>query len=221
MARRLISFPVPDEAGNRLGGSGTEVRLFTDTALTALLTVYANDASVTTLTQPLTPNAGAQTTLTVSALSGDTTITVASVAGIAVGNLMPIYDGTNTRYRCVTAINAGTRVLTLDSALGVAFSLTNTLVGNADMIGHIHGWGDDATDWFMQAKNVASTRVLPPLQIPAKVPASAVAVADEGTTQGTRMNMNFIGTAVKVVDNAGSNRVDVTVSDRVYLAGVL
>jgi len=195
--------------------------MYTDAAVTVLLTVYASDVGAATLTQPLTPNAGAQTTLTVSALAADTTITVASVAGIAVGNLMPIYDGTNTRYRCVTAINVATKVLTLDAAVGVAFSTTNTLVGNADMIGHIHGWAEDATDWFLQSKNVASTRVLPPLQIPAKVPSSALAVQDEGAAAGTRANMNFIGNVVTVVDNAGSNRVDVTVSDRVYLAGVL
>ncbi len=221
MARRPFSFAVRSEGGPVLGGTATEIRFYDDSALTTLSTIYASDSGVSTVPNPRVPNAGKQTALLADRLAADTFITVVDITGFNLGDLIPIYNGTTTVYRTITIITAGTRRFDVEPALGTAFLASNTVVGNLDMKGHVYGWLDDVRDYLMQSKNVASTRVLPPVGIPVRVATMAVAVQDEGAAAGTRVNLNFIGTAVKVVDNAGTNRVDVTISDRVYLAGVL
>jgi hypothetical protein len=210
MARRLMAFPLRDEKGNVLGGSGSELRVYDDAALTTLSTLYANSASGTTVPNPRTPNAGWQTTLSVAIAAPDTTITVVAVGTFAVGDLLAIYDGTNTVYRVITAINPGTRVLTLDSAVGIAFTTGATLLGNIDMKGELQAWLDDVRDYFVQSKNVASTRVLPPMIIPIRVPATTVGVQEEGTTISTRGVINFRGIPVVVTDDAGNVRTNVS-----------
>lgn len=211
MARRPVSGVIPDEAGNRLGGSGTQLRIYNDFALTVLSTLYANETSGTTLPNPLTPNAGTQTTITVAIGVADTTITVLNATGFAVGNTIPIYDGTNTVYKVITAI-AGS-VLTLDSAVGVAFLVANTLVGNPDMIGHVGFWLDDVRDYYGQTKDVASTRVLPPIGFPVRVPAVALDVQEEGAAAGSRATINFVSPLMTAADDAVNARVNVTARD--------
>lgn len=221
MGRRLVSTRVADEAGNVLGGSGTEVRFFDDEALTTLSTVYRASSGGGTQPNPLTPYAGKQTTLTSNAGSGDTVITVADVAGFAVGNYIPVEDGTNTVYRVVTAINAGAKQLTLHASLGVAFS-SGARVGNADVTGHLWAWLDDSRDYFIQVKDVASGRVLPPINIPTQVPLAATSYFDEGTSTGAaRPGMNVVGTEGRVLDDAPNNRVTVRVRSVAWVAGVI
>lgn len=213
MARRLVSQMVDDEAGNRLGTSGTEVRVYDDAALTTLSTLYAGSTGAATVTNPQTPNAGKQTTLTVAAAAGDTTITVADVTGFAVGHVASIYDGTNTANRTITAINAGTKVFTLDTAVGFAFTVAAALVGNDDMKGHIQFWLDDTTDKYVQTKDVASTRVLPPLGLPVRAPVSPFTAQDEGIAIATaRSTLNVIGVGATIVDNPGQSRYDLTIT---------
>lgn len=222
MARRLVSVAVTDEAGPRIGGSPVEVRLYDDNTLSTLSTIYAEGTGATTLPNPVVPNAGFQTDLTVATLTTDTVITVRDVSGFAVGNLVPIYNGSTTTYRTITSINAGAKQLTLSAAIGIAYAVGPTLVGNPDMVGHITGWLDDVRDYYLQTKDVASTRVLPPIGIPVRVPTSALAMQDEGVSTGSaRTTLNFKGMAVSAVDNGGTSAVDVTINDRSYLAGVL
>ena len=212
MARVAFATRVIDEAGNALGGSGTEVRIYDDFGATTATIVTADSGGLTTIAQPITPNAGTQTTLSVTTAVGDTTITVASTTGFAVGQLVPIYDGTNTRYRFITAILASPARLTLDSAIGVVFSSTNTSVGNPDMLGVVAGYVPDTTFHYIQTKDVASTRVMPPTLIPTMIGVQSLAVLEEGVAAGTRPTMNFIGPLITAVDNAPSTRVDVTVA---------
>ena len=213
MARIAFLTRVIDEAGNALGGSPTEVRLWDDFGATVAATVTDDAAGGTTIAQPMTPNAGTQTTLAVTTGTGDTTLTVASTAGFAVGQLIPIYDGTNTRYRFIRSILAGPPRLTIDSAIGVVFSNTNTAVGNPDMLGVIAGYVADTSFHYIQTKDVASTRVMPPTLIPTFIASvSSIAVLEEGGAVGNRPTLNFIGPLVTATDNAPSTRVDITVA---------
>jgi hypothetical protein len=212
MGRRLISFPVRGENNRVLGGSGSEIRFYSDAALTTLKSIFANASSGTTVANPRTPNAGKQTTLQVGhpILAADTIIWVLDVTPFAVGDWIPIYDGTNTVYRTITAIDAVNSKLTLDSAVGVGFAVNNTLINNLDMKGHIGGYFDDATDTYMQSKNVASSRVLPPVQVPTLVPATTIAVQEEGSTVGNRGTINVQGVGLKATDDAGNARVNIS-----------
>lgn len=221
MARRLISFPVRGENNRVLGGSGSEIRCYSDAALATLKSIFANASAATTVPNPRTPNAGKQTTLQAAhaILAADTIIWVLDVTPFAVGDWVPIYDGTNTVYRTITAIDAVNSNLTLDSAVGVGFAVNNTLVNNIDMKGHIGGYFEDTTDTFMQSKNVASARVLPPVQVPTLVPVTTIAVQDEGALVGTRGTLDFLGASVS--DDAANSRVIVQTSLRGWIAGIL
>lgn len=212
MARVAFVTRVIDEAGNALGGSPTEVRIWDDFGATAATTVTDDTGGGTTITQPLIPNAGTQTTLTVTTGTGDTTLTVASTAGFSVGQLIPIYDGTATRYRFIRSILSGPPRLTIEAAIGVVFSNTNTAVGNPDMLGVVAGYVSDSTFHYVQTKDVGSTRVMPPTLIPTFIGISSVGVGEEGTTVGTRALINFVGPSVTAVDNPGATRVDVTLT---------
>lgn len=212
MARVAFATRVIDEAGNAIGGSAVEVRIWDDFAATVSSVVTDDSGGGTTIAQPITPNAGTQTTLTVTTLTTDTTLTVASTTGFAVGQLIPIYDGTNTRYRFIRSILSGPPRLTIESAIGVAFSNTNTSVGNPDMQGVVAGWVLDTAFHYIQVKDVASTRLMPTTLIPTMIGNSSVAIQEEGAAVGTRPTINFKGTAITAVDNAPSTRVDVTVA---------
>lgn len=212
MTRAAFVTRAIDEAGNAVGGSGTEVRIWDDFGATVASVVTDDAAGGTTITQPLVPNSGAQTSLTVTTGTGDTTLTVASTTGFAVGQLVPIYDGTNTRYRFIRAILSGPPRLTIESAIGVVFSNTNTSVGNPDMLGVIGGYVTDTSYHYIQTKDVASTRVMPPTLISSFIGIQSLAILEEGVSAGTRPTLNFIGASVTAVDNAPSTRVDVTIS---------
>lgn len=210
MGRRLVSVIGRVKGGAARGGTGRTIKFWDDENLSIASTVYRRSSGVGQQPNPLTPNAGIPTTLLVDRLSTDAFVTVTSVAAFNVGDLIPIYDGTNTVYKVVTIITPGTRRLDLDSALGFNFAAANTIVNAADMEGHIWAWLDDATDKFAQVTEVASGRKLPPLEFPIAVPISAIAIYEEGTIAGTRPAINFIGPNLLAVDNGGANRVDIT-----------
>lgn len=212
MARRLTSLKYRGDGGPVEGGSGFELKVYDDEALTTPSSLFQRPTGVGTQPNPIKPNAGPQTTLTADRALGDSFVDVADVTGFQVGDLQPIYDGTNTVYRVITAIDGGTKRITLDQALGFAFTAAATLVGNEDMTGHIWFYLDDALDYFAQPKEVASGRLLPPLALPVRVATTALAVQDEGTLAGERSAINFIGAAVTAVDNAVAERVDITVT---------
>lgn len=192
------------------------MRIFDDEALATLSTIYRRSTGAGTQPNPLLPNAGRQTALTANAASGDTVINVVSTAGFQVGDLIPIRDATNYRYRVITAINAGAGTLTLDLTLGVGFSAATATVGAPEMRGHIWGWLDTVLDPFAEFEDIASARRSPPLQIPMSLPASVVTAKDEGTSLGQFSVLNFLGTYVTSVD-AGSGQLNVTIADPVQL----
>jgi hypothetical protein len=219
MARVAILTAVMDEAGNRLGGSPVEVRVFDDFACTTPTVVTDDAAGGTTIAQPITPNAGAFTTLTVTTGAGDTTITVASTIGFAVGQYIPVFDSTTTKYFFIRSILSGPPRLTLERAVGTVFSNTNTSVGNPDQIGLVAGYVPDTTFHYIQCKDVASGRIMPPTFLPTSIGISSVAVLEEGAAAGTRTQINFIGARVTAVDNGGANRVDVTIPNPMTTLG--
>lgn len=188
------------------------MKFWDDEGLTVASTVYQRSTGGGTQPNPLTPNAGIPTTLLVDRLSTDAFVTVTSVAAFNVGDLIPIYNGTNTVYKVVTVITPATKRLDLDQTLGFNFAASNTIVNAADMEGHLWGWLDDATDKFAQVTEIASGRKLPPLEFPIATPLASIAVLEEGVSAGTRPSMNFIGQGITAVDNAGANRVDVSVN---------
>lgn len=210
MARVLAAFAVPDEAGNRLGGSGTEVRVYTDVALTTLATVYSNGGAGAALVQPLLPCTNFQTTLSVAILTTDTVITVLDVSGFSLGQLIPIFDGTNTVYRTITAINAGAKTLTLDSAVGTAFAIANTQIGSPDMIGIVSFYIDDTQNYYIQVKNVASGRVSPPVVLPVRAPLSNITVQEEDVNVNSRSILDFRSPFVTATDDVPGTRILIT-----------
>lgn len=212
MARIGVTLRAWDEAGNAIGGSPTEIRVFDDFDCTAASVVTDDAAGGTTIGQPIIANSGWSTTLAVTTAAVDTTITVASTGTFAVGQRVPIYDGTNTDYRFIRAILAGPPRLTLNAAIGRIYSNANTSVGNLDQVGIWSGFLDDSVYHYIQTKDVGSTRVMPGTLIPVKVGASSVAVQEEAVAAGTRATVNFIGPSVTAVDNAGSARIDVTLT---------
>jgi hypothetical protein len=213
MGRRLVSVKGRIDGGPVAGGSGYELKIYDDEALAVPSTLYARSAGAVNQPNPMKPNAGMQSALLADRVAGDAFVTVNDVTGFQVGDLVPIYDGANTVYKVITIITPATRRLDLDQTLGFNFTVANgTLIGNEDMTGHMWFYVDDATDKFAQPKEVASGRLLPPLLFPVRVPTSAVEVAEEGTLVGTRPRINFIGGTITAVDNAGANRVDVTVA---------
>lgn len=210
MGRRLVSVIGRVKGGAARGGPGRTIRFFDDELLATPSTVYRRSSGGGTQPNPLTPNAGVATTLLVDRASGDAFVTVTDVAPFNVGDLIPIYDGTNTVYKVIITITPATKRLDLDQTLGFAFLASNTIVNAADMEGHIWGYLDDATDKFAQVTEVASGRKLPPLAFPIATPLSSTSVYEEGVLAGTRSAINFIGEGLTAVDNGGANRVDVT-----------
>ena len=210
MPRVAFATRAIDEAGNAVGGSGYQARVWDDFGCTIASLVTDDTGGGTTIAQPITPNAGTQTTLATTTAAVDTTITVASTTGFAVGQLVTIYDPTNTVYRFIRTILSGPPRLTLESAVGFIFSNTNTTVGNLDQIGVIAGWVLDTSYHYLQITEVASGRKMPPTLIPTMIGNSSVAILEDGAAAGTRPTINFIGRSATAVDNAPSTRVDVT-----------
>lgn len=223
MARRLASFMVRMKGGPTLGGSGTQLRVYDDEALTTLSTLYQRSAGGGTQPNPITPNAGKQTTLRVAAIAGDTVLAVASIAGFAVGDLVPIYDGTNTAFRVITALNPVGPTMTVDQTVGFAFATANTFVNRPSMRGHVWFYVDDVRDYYFQPKDVASTELMPPLQIPTRVPTSAIQTQDEGVSTGSaRSTLNVQGVGLRIVDDAANTRVNLSYwRHDLWVAGIL
>ena len=212
MARGLISTTGRVKGGPARGGLGRELRFYSDEDLTAAVTIYRRSTGGGAQPSPIIPNAGVPRALLADRASGDTFVTVTDVSDYNVGDLVPIWNATNTVYRVITTITPATRRLDLDSALGVAFTVAaGTQVNATDMEGHIWGWADDTTDVFGKVTELASGRTLPPLKMLARAPVASTGFYEEGALAGTRANVNFIGPLVTAVDDAGNNRVNVTI----------
>lgn len=186
------------------------MRVYTDELVT-LATVYSNGTTGAALTQPLIPNAGGQTTLTTALLTTDTTAIVADVSTFSAGQRVRFYDGTNRVWRTITSINSGAKTLTLDSAVGVAFAIANTVVNGPGMRGVVAFWVDDGNDYYVAVLHVATGEIVHWTHIPIRAPSSPINVQEEGTLVNNRGTVNFIGRSVTAVDNPGAGRVDVTV----------
>jgi hypothetical protein len=212
VARRLWSIPVRVDGGSKTGGSLTKVRIFDDEALTVGSTVYNASSGGVAQPSPLFPNAGKQTTLTVTAVSGDNVITVADVAPFALGDRIRIYDGTNTRKRFITAINGGAKTITLQGTLGVGFSNTNTNVGWVGDRGNVSFWAEDTRDYYIEVEDVASGMRMFELSIPISAPVAPIEVQEEGVAVNTRGKVNYIGASVTATDDAANGRVNVTIT---------
>lgn len=211
MARRLVSTMVRMKGGPTLGGSPTRVYVYDDEALTVPSTLYQRATGAGTQPNPITPNAGKHTTLRTATLVGSTVLNVVSIAGFAVGDLAPIFNGTVTTFRVITALNAVGPTMTVDQAVGTAFATATTVINRPSMRGHVWFWVDDVRDYFIQPYDVGAAENMPPLQIPTQVPTTTVAVQEEGAAAGTRGAINYIGRSVTAADDAANARVNVTI----------
>ena len=218
MAGRRLSDYFADEAGNATGGDGYEVRVYeSDSAV--LAATFLDSALTIALANPLRLNPGTETTVRVAPAVGDVLLDVVSTTGFAVGDVVMIRGGGVTKQRTVRAI-VDADTLQLDSAIGTAFAI-GSVVGGEIMVGHWQAWVADTMDYSSTVKNVATGVEGPRKGWSTLQTAAVVAVQDEGAAVGSRGTINYIGEAVQAVDNAGSNRVDVTINDRLQLAGVL
>ena len=87
------------------------------------------------------------TTLTANASAGATTITVASTSQVVVGQLLKIASSSHTEYFCVTAVNTGTKVVTLEN---LTFKGTPGLVNAYSTVGTTVTLGS-----YMQSSSMA------------------------------------------------------------------
>lgn len=217
MGRRLISVMTPKRGGPRAGGSNWEVRFYDDPGRVTLSTVYRRETGAGT--QPngagagacLKPNTGWNTALLADRLAGDAFVTVVDVGTFQVGDSIPIFDGVNSVDKIITAITPATKRLDLDETLGFAFAAANTKVGSEDVQGHVWGYLDDASDKYVQVKDISSGRLLPIVGIPSKVPATTIELQEEGVAVSTRGKVNFIGAGVTVADDVANVRANVTI----------
>lgn len=213
MARRLISAKYRGDGGPVAGGSGYELKFYDDEALTTPSTLFQRSAAGGNQPNPIMPNAGMGSPLLADRLAGDAFVTVQDVTGFQVGDMVRIRDGVNQVFKIITIITPATKRLDLDQTLGFAFTVAGgTTVGDEDLTGHFWVYVDDTRDYYCQPKDVASGRLMPPLQFPVRAPTSPVDVMEEGVLLGNRPRINFIGGTITAVDDAGNNRFNVTVA---------
>jgi len=212
VARRLVSTVVRAKGGPTLGGSPTRLTVYDDEALTIVSTLYRRATGAGQQPNPITPNAGKQTSLRTAAAAGDTILNVVTIATFAVGDMVPIFDGVNTSFRIITALNASGPTMTVDQTVGFAFTVAATLINRPSMRGHVWFWVDDVRDYFPQPKDVASGELMPPLQLPTQAPVSPINVQEEGVLVNNRGTVNYIGGSVTATDDVPNSRVNVTIS---------
>ena len=210
--RRIVRWAV-DEAGNVIGGTGYEGRIYLANTLT-LATIYLDSAGGTTVANPHSPNAGTQTSSTANMLTTDDTITVISSTGFAVGDLVPIDGSAGRFYGVIKQIVDGTHIKftqTLAAMGGAATMNSGALVGGPEMTGHFQCFVQDTSDYDFTLKNLATSKEGPPEGVATLSTAGTLAFQEEGVSTGAaRPTVNFISPFITAADNAGQNRVDVT-----------
>lgn len=93
-----------------------------------------------------------ETSTTVDPLLGATTLTVASVAGMAVGNRVRISDGANTEYRILTDVNQATNVITFADGLNYNFAAVSAVYGLNESLGDVINAINNNTDTAVTAR---------------------------------------------------------------------
>jgi hypothetical protein len=155
MARLRVQAFIRDEAGNKLGGTGYEVRFY-QAGTNTLQTLYPDAASGTTIPNPHYPNSGAQVALGAQPLTTDTVITLNSLASFQLGDFITFDDGTVRTERCITAINVGASQITINAAIGRAYTIASTRVNGRENLGHVAAYADTTADIEVTAKNLAT-----------------------------------------------------------------
>jgi hypothetical protein len=186
MARARVQAFARDEAGNKLSGTGYEVRFY-QAGTNTLQTLYPDGASVTTISNPHYPNAGVSYSLALQPLTTDTVLSLNTVGGLSIGDFVTFDDNTVRTERCITAINSGLSQITVSLAIGRAYATATTRVNGRENLGHVAAYVDNTADIEMTVKNL-STSIEGPREFISVKPASADWVKlDEviiGTTAG-------------------------------------
>lgn len=111
----VMKVALTDAAGNLL--KSTDQRLL----------VHDGDIHDRIVNDPFTQDGGTSTTLSVAASAGDTSITVASTAGLAVGNQLRIGDATGERHVSKITALPGGGVVTLDFPLDYGYAISEAV----------------------------------------------------------------------------------------------
>lgn len=162
MTNRRATRWVCDEAGNVIGGTGIEVRCYSDFTAATLATIYKDSGGSFTRANPGYPNSGWQTTLTVAAAPTDTSITVGSTTGVQAGDMFPLVDGLNTFYAVVKTVTDGTHLALVAAVPGAHTYAIGSTVGDQSMYGHWQAFVADVQDYDLTYKNVATSKESPP-----------------------------------------------------------
>jgi hypothetical protein len=211
--RRIVRWAV-DEAGNVIGGTGYEGRVYLANTLT-LATIKLDSAGTFACANPHSPNAGTQTSSSANMLTTDDTITVISSTGFAVGDLVPIDGSAGRFYGVIRTIVDPTHIQftqTLAAMGGAATMNSGALVGGPEMTGHWQCFAQDNSDYDFTLKNLATGKEGPPEGVATLSTAGTLIFQEEGADTSTRGKLNFIGPLVTLTDNAGQNRGDVTIA---------
>lgn len=159
VSKRRIALYLLDEAGNVLGGTGYQIKVYNGGTRT-LATLYLSSSPATSRPNPGSPNSGQQTTLTATGNSADTSLTVASTAGFVVGDVLPLSGGGNRTLVTVKTVTDATH-LALENSVNTflgngANYATGSTLGGPEQIGHFQCWVDDSKDYDITATNVAT-----------------------------------------------------------------
>ncbi|MGE4157657.1 MAG: flagellar filament capping protein FliD [Planctomycetota bacterium] len=93
-----------------------------------------------------------ETSTTVDPALGATSLTLASVAGMAVGNRIRISDGTNTEYRILTDVDQGTNVVSFTEGLSFDFAAASAVYGLNETLGDVVNAINNNTDVNVTAR---------------------------------------------------------------------
>lgn len=155
MARVRVSLTAQDDAGNAAGGDNVEVTAVQAGTTTAKTRYLAATGADTAANPGRAAPAALETTLSAQAAPADTTLTVVSTTGWAVGDIVHILSGSNiVDTRVVKTVTSAT-VLTLEAAVGGAFTFP---VGSTvrSPIGSWQGFFDDTEDTETYIRNVTT-----------------------------------------------------------------
>lgn len=157
MARVRIFEYAADDAGNLVGGDNWQITAYQGTTAT-VRTTYLTETTADTVANPHRASPGKETTLDVAAAPADTSITVKSTTGFAVGDVVHIISGANRVERVVKTVTSGT-VLALDAAIGgaVTYPIGATVLSP---LGSWQAWVEiDANDTETQLQYVTTGEV--------------------------------------------------------------
>lgn len=224
MGRKRINGYVADEAGNIVGGTSHNIRVYeldvNNKSTDILATLYLAQSGVAQITNDGTfhPYSGQETAIRVQPAVGDVLIQVTSTTGLQVGDVIRFFSGATIKQRTIKVITDAD-TLELTEAIGFAFPV-GSVVGSEGGTGYWEAWVEDDKDYEWTVENDATGEEGERQPLYVKVPDASMALEEEGVEVLSASRMNFVGTGLTVT-NAGAGEGTVTHGDLSAHGGAL